>query len=913
MRWRRWRASTAGPATARRCTRSWSGARSWRGPTPRPNASCRLQIGALAEEPAGTPRGGDRRLRARAGDLGQRPRGGAGARSAVHEGRALGRSDAAARGPAEAGRPAASAIWSASSSGWRRSSTIGRTIARAALEHLRVVLTGDPDHPGAITMLEGMLDDIAVQGQAAELLEPVYAGRADWPVADQDRRDSPAAGRGARRSGWRGRSGSRASTRSSSRTTTAPCAGTARCSRKRRRSASAWSSSFAWPTSWIAGRTWRACWRATWRASWARSRRCSTSCAAPRRSSTTGWDSGPRRRSYYRRLFDARPDDREVAQLFEAALERWGAWQELRELIDEEAGRAVDPAAKLALLRRSAKLDEERLDSRGRAIGTLREAMDVDPADRGTAAELERLLGAEGQWHELADHICRHAGSHQRPAREADAVRLRLARIQYERLDDVVAAIDRYAEVLERTPGQPQGGRGAGVAGGERRRALPHRRDPGAGLPAVGRPRQAGRRAGRAAGDGRRPRRAGPHPARDGGDPSAPRPAGPGVRLPQPRLAGRRRVGRDAGRDGGAGSRGRPARRAGRGAGEGGRRGRRSRICRRSCGRCPRGCSRIRWAAPPDAIEAWRSALSARPDDRDAFLALERLLSGAARSAELVDVLEKHLEITTDAGERKAIAKRIAVLYEDALKQREQAVRAWETVLEIDANDGDALESLAQLHLAAARSASWPRSTRASWSWPIGREERRLLFAQSARIFETQLAEPEQAVEQLRKLLEETPGDAEALARWTASSPARGGTPISSRCSTSGPGSRRPRGSATSWRSARRASPRPSCPTSRGRSAAIRASWRRRPTIPARARRCRRSRAATTTACRPSRCWSRSCATRGPGRRSSSCWSCGWRSRTRSIGGSRCWARSRASRRWSDATSKPPSRPGRAR
>ena len=50
----------------------------------------------------------------------------------------------------------------------------------AALEHLRLVLSGDPDHPGAITMLEGMLDDIAVQGQAAELLEPVYAGRADW-------------------------------------------------------------------------------------------------------------------------------------------------------------------------------------------------------------------------------------------------------------------------------------------------------------------------------------------------------------------------------------------------------------------------------------------------------------------------------------------------------------------------------------------------------------------------------------------------------------------------------------------------------------------------------------------------------------------------------------------------------------
>ena len=32
-----------------------------------------------------------------------------------------------------------------------------------------------------------------------------------------------------------------------------------------------------------------------------------------------------------------------------------------------------------------------------------------------------------------------------------------------------------------------------------------------------------------------------------------------------------------------------------------------------------------------EAIEAWRAALAARPDERDIFLALERLLAGAAR------------------------------------------------------------------------------------------------------------------------------------------------------------------------------------------------------------------------------------------------------------------------------------------
>ena len=142
-----------------------------------------------------------------------------------------------------------------------------------------------------------------------------------------------------------------------------------------------------------------------------------------------------------------------------------------------------------------------------------------------------------------------------------------------------------------------------------------------------------------------------------------------------------------------------------------------------------------------------------------------------------------------------------------------------------------------------------------------------MLFAQSARIFEENLAEPEQAVEQLRKLLEETPGDAEALSRWIASSPARGGTRISSRCWTSGPGSRRTpeERDELAFRAARITETELSdVEAAISRYQGILAAT---PDHPGDARGAgRRSRAATTTACRPSRCWSRSCATRGPGR-----------------------------------------------
>ena len=400
-----------------------------------------------------------------------------------------------------------------------------------ALEHLRLVLSGDPDHPGAITMLEGMLDDTAVRGQAAELLEPVYAGRANWPALikigeirllqveepaqrlawtkriarlyEEQLEDYDGALR------WYGKVFQEAPTERLS------LEQLIRLADKLNR----WEDLASLLANYLEGEL---------------GEEPAVIDIVRRTAEIFDHRLGQRAEAekLYRRLFDARPDDREVAPLFEAALERWGAWQELRELIDEEAGRAVDPAAKLALLRRSAKLDEEKLDSRGRAIGTLREAMDVDPADRGTAAELERLLGAEGQWHELADHIAAILDRISDP-READAARLRLARIQYEKLDDVVAAIDRYAEVLERTPGQPNA-----VAALESLAASDAERYRVAVIlePVYRQSGDLGKLVG--ALDAQldtvddRDEKVRIH-ARDGGDSSAPRPAGEGVRVPR--------------------------------------------------------------------------------------------------------------------------------------------------------------------------------------------------------------------------------------------------------------------------------------------------------------------------------------------------------------------------------------------
>ena len=310
------------------------------------------------------------------------------------------------------------------------------------------------------------------------------------------------------------------------------------------------------------------------------------------------------------------------------------------------------------------------------------------------------------------------------------------------------------------------------------------------------------------------------------------------------------------------------------------------------------------------AIEAWRAALAARPDDR-------RRVPGARAAA----VARRRARPSwsrcwrstsrsppTPASAR-LIAKRIAVLYEDALKQREQAVRAWETVLEIDAGDVEALDALAQLHCGGRRLPRAGRGLRsASWSSRSGREDRRAAARCRARAsYDEKLSEPDAGGRaSCARCWRRRPATREALGALDRIFTREG------RHADLRRGAGHPRGgSRTSAAGARRARvPRRAHHRDRavrrrggiGRYQRILAAHAR--ATPARARRCGPSRAATTTACRRSRRWSRCCARRGLGRRSSSCSSCAWRSRTRSSSAAGGPGRDRAHRGdWSGATS----------
>jgi tetratricopeptide (TPR) repeat protein len=638
-----------------------------------------------------------------------------------------------------------------------------------AIAHLRVVLQGDPDHPGAIAMLEGMLDDVGVRGTAAELLEPVYAGRGDWkqlikigdirllevqdPVErvawtkriallyEEQLEDFDSALK------WYGKVFQEAPTE---RQSAEPLL---RLADKLNR----WPDVGALFAGYVADEL---------------SDEPAVLEVVRRTAEIFDHRLGDRdeARKHYRRLFDAMPEDRPIAQLYEGALERWEAWQDLRELIDEQAGRTIDAIAKITLLRRSAKLDEEKLGNRSRAIGTLQEAAELDPTDRSIDAELERLLRAEELWHDLSEHLALVLTRVTDPA-EREAVTLRLAQVLETNIGDIGGAVDRYGEILERSPGRREA-----VAALERIASDPDHRN---------RVAQVLEPVYRSSGDWGK--LVGALEAQlDFIDDRDQR-----VKIRREMAEIYQRLARlDLAFD-----------------------------CRakawledvssaETLGEMEALAVSARQYAPlvatlqkgaveaidPDlqaqlwgisaklaeenlgdaeqAIEAWRSALSARPDDVDAFVSLERLLAHVARPADLVDVLEKHAEMTLDAGEKKAITKRIAVLHQDALQQPEQALRAWEAVLEIDANDVEALDALAQLHAGAGSHRELVEILERKLQLVEIPAHRRALRLEAARLYDENLDEADQSVGQLRAILDEAAQgpsggttDPEALAR----------------------------------------------------------------------------------------------------------------------------------------------------
>lgn len=142
---------------------------------------------------------------------------------------------------------------------------------------------------------------------------------------------------------------------------------------------------------------------------------------------------------------------------------------------------------------------------------------------------------------------------------------------------------------------------------------------------------------------------------------------------------------------------------------------------------------------------------------------LGQLLEGMGRYPDLVDVLRRKAEALDDPQKQVALYREIAELYEDRFSNQNEAIRAWEEVVAIDADDAVALEKLDSLY-----------EKRREWQKLIDIKRRRRELAtdgsglerlrEAADIAATRMRDQDLANELWNEVLAEDPNDVAALA-----------------------------------------------------------------------------------------------------------------------------------------------------
>lgn len=147
----------------------------------------------------------------------------------------------------------------------------------------------------------------------------------------------------------------------------------------------------------------------------------------------------------------------------------------------------------------------------------------------------------------------------------------------------------------------------------------------------------------------------------------------------------------------------------------------------------------------------------------DAYEALERLYSRVGLWAKVVESLQRHADLTTDATKARALRLRVAHVYEKELGQSERAIEAYEALLAQSPDDAEALAALDRLHEAHGRFDDLQETLGKRASTARG-AERVELVRRRARILEDKLANPEAAAACLRELGEDAVRDDELMA-----------------------------------------------------------------------------------------------------------------------------------------------------
>jgi tetratricopeptide (TPR) repeat protein len=154
------------------------------------------------------------------------------------------------------------------------------------------------------------------------------------------------------------------------------------------------------------------------------------------------------------------------------------------------------------------------------------------------------------------------------------------------------------------------------------------------------------------------------------------------------------------------------------------------------------------------AIEAYRSALSENEDDPISLEALDGLYVRNGDAPSLAEVLRRRIEMGDSDVERAELGLRLGQLLNEKLDRRAEAIDAFRRVLEDDAQNLLAIDTLARLHEAESQWSYLLEVLRQRLELTTETHERIALTHRIAKVLEDKLSETEEAIETYRAVLE---------------------------------------------------------------------------------------------------------------------------------------------------------------
>ncbi len=173
----------------------------------------------------------------------------------------------------------------------------------------------------------------------------------------------------------------------------------------------------------------------------------------------------------------------------------------------------------------------------------------------------------------------------------------------------------------------------------------------------------------------------------------------------------------------------------------------------------------LRLGSDAEAIRVLEAARAQNPDYLDTLKALDRLYAKAGRYRDVVDVLDRQLQLATTPRQQILLLERIAGVYEEEFLDYNLATEAYKAILDIDQNHESALVGIVRAHRAQSHWEQVAEYTEHHLLLVTTTEQKVALGLQLGRVFADQLLSPERAMQAFEDVLLQDPQQAEALER----------------------------------------------------------------------------------------------------------------------------------------------------